>query len=109
VAYTATAYCQHGVTQSGVGTRAGIAAGDPVQLPVGSVVHVETAVRKYNGIYTVLDTGSKVLGHKVDLFMHDCTEAQQFGKQRARVTVLRKGWNPKASVPKTVVAGPAIR
>ncbi len=105
VPFTATAYCQSGITQSGVDTHTGIAAADPAQLPVGSVVHVETDIQKYNGIYTVLDTGTKVQGQKLDLFMHDCNEAQHFGKQTVRVTVLRKGWSPKASAPKAVVAG----
>ncbi len=105
VRFTATAYCQSGITQSGVDTHTGIAAADPAQLPVGSVVQVETDIQKYNGIYTVLDTGTKVQGHKLDLFMHDCHEAQHFGKQLVQVTVLRKGWSPKASAPKAVVAG----
>ncbi len=95
--FTATAYCRRGITQSGVDTHSGIVAADPAQLPVGSVVHIETHLQQYNGIYTVLDTGTKVQGHKVDLFMHDCDEAQQFGRQSVRVTVLRKGWSPKAS------------
>lgn len=103
--FVATAYCQPGVTQSGVNTRAGIAAADPAQLPVGSVVHVETDIQKYNGIYTVLDTGSRVQGHKLDLFLRNCHEARHFGKQAVRVMVLRKGWNPRASAPKAVVAG----
>jgi hypothetical protein len=30
--------------------------------------------------------------------MHDCREARQFGKQPIRVKVIRRGWNPKASV-----------
>lgn len=105
LSFTATAYCQPGVTRSGVDTHAGIAAADPAELPVGSVVHIETDVQKYDGVYTVLDTGAKVQGHKVDLFMHNCKEAQHFGRQSARVTVLRRGWSPKASAPKAVVAG----
>lgn len=103
--FTATAYCQRGITQSGVDTHTGIAAADPARLPVGSVVHIQTDIRKYNGIYTVLDTGTKVRGYKVDLFMHDCSEAQHFGTRSVRVTVLRKGWSPKASAPKAVMAG----
>jgi hypothetical protein len=37
--------------------------------------------------------------------MHDCSEAHHFGRQSVRVTVLRKGWSPKASATKTVMAG----
>jgi 3D (Asp-Asp-Asp) domain-containing protein len=105
VPFTATAYCQSGVTRSGASTHSGIAAADPSELPVGSVVHIQTRKDEYDGIYTVLDTGTKVQGRKVDLFMHDCGEAQQFGRQPARVTVLRRGWSPKATAPAPVMAG----
>ncbi len=97
IPYTATAYCQRGTTRSGVDTRAGIAAADPSVLPVGSVVHIESPLKKYTGVYTVLDTGSKVLGRQVDLFMRDCHEAQQFGRRSIRVEVIRKGWNPRVA------------
>ncbi len=107
VAFTATAYCQSGITRSGVDTHSGIAAADPTQLPVGSVVQIKTDIQKYNGIYTVLDTGTKVHGQKLDLFMRDCHEAQYFGKQMIEVTVLRKGWSPKASASNPVAAGTA--
>jgi 3D (Asp-Asp-Asp) domain-containing protein len=102
--FTATAYCQPGITRSGVDTHSGIAAGDPLQLPVGSVVQIDTSAQKYTGIYTVLDTGTKVQGHHVDLFMHDCGEANRFGKQPVQLTVLRKGWSPKATAPRRLVA-----
>lgn len=98
VTFTATAYCQSGITRSGVNTRSGIAAGDPEVLPVGSVVQVETPLREHRGIYTVLDTGGKVLGRKLDLFIRDCDQAQQFGRRSVRVTVLRKGWSPKGTL-----------
>ncbi len=103
--FTATAYCQPGITQSGVDTHSGIAAADPSQLPVGSVVQVDADMQKYTGIYTVLDTGKKVQGHKLDLFVRDCYEAQHFGKRAVHVTVLRKGWSPKDSASRAVVAG----
>ena len=41
--FTATAYCQSGVTRSGVDTHSGIVAADPAELPVGSVVQVVKA------------------------------------------------------------------
>ncbi len=105
LSFLATAYCHDGVTQSGVDTHTGIAAADPAQLPVGSVVHIQTGTAKYDGIYTVLDTGTKVQGRHVDLFIRNCDEAQQFGKHPVRVMVLRRGWDPKQSAPKTAVPG----
>jgi len=41
--FTATAYCNSGVTKSGVRTREGIVAGDPDLLPVGSVLRIVEA------------------------------------------------------------------
>ena len=66
-------------TASGVPVRAGIAAADPKLLPIGSVVQVggSGVAEAYRGIYTVLDTGPKVQGRHVDLYMWSCTEARR--------------------------------
>ncbi len=93
----ATAYCQAGITRSGVDTHMGIAAADPAVLPVGSVIRVKASDARYSGIYTVLDTGRKVLGRTIDLFMHDCREATKFGRQGVLIVVLRHGWDPRES------------
>ncbi len=97
---TATAYCQDGITESGVSTHTGIAAADPAWLPVGSVVRIEGLDDKYNGIYTVMDTGKKVVPQQLDLFLHDCDEAKVFGRQEALVRIMRRGWSPQASAKK---------
>jgi 3D (Asp-Asp-Asp) domain-containing protein len=95
--FTATAYCKGQTTASGVQVRSGIAAADPGLLPVGSVVQIDSLGERYNGIYTVMDTGPKVQGRHVDLYMWSCYEALDFGRKPIRLTVLRLGWNPKAS------------
>ena len=92
----ATAYCQRGTTRSGAHTRAGIVAADPRLLPVGSVVRINTP-KAYAGIYTVMDTGAAVKGRTLDIFIADCERARRFGKQPVRVSVLRRGWDPKHS------------
>jgi len=100
VAFTATAYCGAGTTKSGVRTRSGIAAADPVVLPVGSVVRLRSPEEpRYEGIYTVMDTGSAVQGPRIDLFISSCREAREFGLKRVLVQVLRHGWNPRVSAP----------
>jgi 3D (Asp-Asp-Asp) domain-containing protein len=99
VAFVATAYCRGLTTASGVTVQAGIAAADPGLLPEGSVVQVDEAPENHGGIYTVLDTGPKVQGHHVDLYMWNCTEARQFGRRPVKLTVLRLGWNPKNTAP----------
>ena len=100
--FTATAYCKGTTTASGVGVRTGIAASDPALLPVGSVVNVTTGNPKYNGVYTLMDTGPKIQGRLLDLYMWSCHEALAFGRQQIELTVLRLGWNPNASTPSLV-------
>jgi 3D (Asp-Asp-Asp) domain-containing protein len=95
--FTASAYCRGEVTASGVGVRTGIAAADPDVLPVGSVVQVARAGEKYDGVYTIMDTGPVVKGRKLDLYMWNCDEAVNFGLRRVQLFVLRLGWNPRAS------------
>jgi len=97
--FTATAYCKGTTTASGVRVRSGIAAADPDLLPVGSVIRVEQLPEKYNGIYTIMDTGPKVQGRKIDIYMWSCHEALDFGRRRTQVRVLRLGWSPQASSP----------
>jgi 3D (Asp-Asp-Asp) domain-containing protein len=95
--FTVTAYCQHGITKSGVPVQPGVAAADPAYLPLGSVVHVDAPGASDRGIYTVLDTGAKVIGHHLDLYKPDCRGAKRFGRQLLRVTVLRVGWRWRAA------------
>jgi 3D (Asp-Asp-Asp) domain-containing protein len=102
VLFTATAYCKGRTTASGVNVRTGIAASDPAILPVGSVVNVSTDNAKYNGVYTIMDTGPRVQGRVLDLYMWSCHEALAFGRRPIEVTVLRLGWNPNASTPSLV-------
>jgi hypothetical protein len=46
---------------------------------------------KYSGEYTVEDTGGKVDGRHIDLYMPSHAEAKKFGRQRVKVVVLRYG------------------
>ena len=97
--FEATAYCKGTTTASGVGVRTGIAAADPTLLPVGTVLNIATGEPKYNGVYTVMDTGPRVQGRTLDLYMWSCHEALRFGRKPVDVTVLRLGWDPQASAP----------
>jgi 3D (Asp-Asp-Asp) domain-containing protein len=101
--FTATAYCRGTTTASGVNVRNGIAAADPDLLPVGSVVQVDRLGDRYNGIYTIMDTGPAVQGRHIDIYMWNCDEARyEFGRRSAGLTVLRLGWNPRASTPSLI-------
>jgi 3D (Asp-Asp-Asp) domain-containing protein len=100
--FTATAYCKGTMTASGVNVRPGIAAADPQLLPVGSVVRVDKLADRYDGIYTVMDTGPKVQGRHVDIYLWSCNDALQLGRRAISLTVLRLGWSPQASKPSLV-------
>src|SRR5688572_24956845 len=100
--FTATGYCKGTTTASGVNVRSGIAAADPDLLPVGSVVQIDKLPERYNGIYTVMDTGPKVHGRHLDLYVWSCNEALELGRRQMVITVLRMGWNPQHSKPRLI-------
>jgi 3D (Asp-Asp-Asp) domain-containing protein len=87
----ATAYCDRGPTKSGVLAQPGVVAADIRHLPLGTRVHVETPGQPYAGVYTVLDTGSKIKGRKLDIFISSCSRAKRFGKRLVHVRILKVG------------------
>jgi len=107
--FTATAYCKGQITASGVAVRSGIAAADPALLPVGTVIQIDSLGEKYNGVYTIMDTGPKVQGRHIDVYMWSCHEALEFGRRPVRLTVLRLGWTPRATSPSLGQRLPAQR
>ena len=99
LSFSATAYCKGVVTNSGVAVQKGVVAADPALLPIGSIVDVKLGDERYDGIYTILDTGPEIHGREIDIYMWSCYEALAFGRRPARMTVLRLGWNPRATPP----------
>ncbi|MBV8896615.1 MAG: 3D domain-containing protein [Acidobacteriaceae bacterium] len=85
--YIATAYSTPGQTASQEPTRRHGLAADPTLLPLGSRIRVTNAGR-YSGEYEVIDTGSKIQGRKIDIFMPNTAEAKRFGKRRVRIQVI---------------------
>ena len=90
--YTATAYTIEGETASGKTTKRGMVAADTDLLPLGTRSRVSGA-GAYSGVYTVADTGRKISGREIDIYVPNDAAAKKFGKQRVRVRVLSK---PKA-------------
>jgi 3D (Asp-Asp-Asp) domain-containing protein len=99
LSFTATAYCKGAVTAAGVAAQAGVAAADPSLLPLGSVIELDSPDSRYDGIYSIVDTGPAVQGALIDIYIWSCHEALKFGRRPVRLTVLRLGWNPKATAP----------
>jgi 3D (Asp-Asp-Asp) domain-containing protein len=87
---TATAFAVEGTNAAGTQSQVGTCAADPAVLPLGSRIRV-TGAGKYSGVYTVADTGQKVVGREIDIFIPDPAEAKEFGKKRVRVHVLHYG------------------
>ena len=88
--FIATAYSVEGTGASGKWSHPGTVAADRKVLPLNSRIRVYGAGR-YSGDYTVEDTGGKVDGHHIDVYMPSRAEAKKFGRQRVKVVVLRYG------------------
>lgn len=88
--FQATAYCDYGFTASGVWVREGVVAADPRVLPLGSEIDISVDGEVLEK-YTVMDTGGKVKGYIIDIWMPTCEEATQFGRRDVKVRVRGKG------------------
>jgi 3D (Asp-Asp-Asp) domain-containing protein len=88
--FSATAYCDYGFTASGVYVREGLVAGDPRVLPLGSVIDIKVDDRTL-GKYEVMDTGGKIKGYIIDIWMPTCDQATKFGRREVKVRVRKKG------------------
>lgn len=67
---------------NGQKTHAGAIATDPRILPIGSKVTINGVV------YVAKDTGGRIKGNKVDIYMASCQAALKFGKQKVQVGIL---------------------
>ena len=89
MSFTVTAYCAGTTTAAGTRVAEGVVAADPRVLPLGTVIRLAGLDGRYNGTYTVMDTGPKVRGRHLDLYLRDCAEAVRFGRRSGRVSVAR--------------------
>jgi 3D (Asp-Asp-Asp) domain-containing protein len=88
--FIATAYCQGTIAAVGTEVADGIVAADPDVLPLGTLIRVAGLTVQYNRVYRVMDTGRKIRGHRIDLYVSDCEEAVKFGRRSAEVFVIRR-------------------
>lgn len=84
--FVATAYCLRGKTAMGHGVRSGLIAADPRVLRLGS--RISLAGGAYSGNYLVSDTGGKIKGRRLDIWMASCSEARRFGRRNVTVSLL---------------------
>lgn len=88
--YIATAYCQSGVTASGLPTTRHVVAADPDVLPIGSRIKIKHAGR-YSGEYVVADTGRNIQGRRLDIYIPRERSCVRFGRKRVKVRVIQIG------------------
>jgi len=87
----ATAFARvQGPTASGTEAREGIVAADPKVLPLGTRIRVSGS-DGYDGNYLVTDTGSRVNGRHIDIYLPSHREAKRFGTRKVRVRILEIG------------------
>jgi 3D (Asp-Asp-Asp) domain-containing protein len=87
--FTATAYSVSGETKAQTITEEGrTLAADPQVLPIGTVVEIRDA-GPYSGQYVVSDTGEKIVGRKLDIYIASTHEAIQFGRRHVKVRILK--------------------
>jgi 3D (Asp-Asp-Asp) domain-containing protein len=94
--FVATAYSVTGITASGEYTHRHVVAADPEVLPIGSRIKIRRAGR-YSGEYVVADTGAKIVGRKLDIYLPSTPECVKFGKKAVRVKVIEIGNGTRAA------------
>lgn len=73
-----------GITRSGTrATEGRTIAVDPAVVPLGSLVYIEGM-----GLRRAEDTGGKIRGARIDIYMEDLDQALHFGVQRLLLQVL---------------------
>jgi rare lipoprotein A len=95
-------------TASGTVPHEGIVAADPAVLPLGSRIRISGA-DAVDGIYTVTDTGRRIVGRRIDLSLRNTTEAKRFGKRAVLVQVLTLGTGKEDAQAKDIPAPARIR
>lgn len=81
--YIATAYSLKGRMANGERVHQGAIAADWRVLPLGSKVHI-----KGLGTFTVKDTGGKVKGKRIDIWMPSRKAAIKFGRRKVQLRKL---------------------
>jgi 3D (Asp-Asp-Asp) domain-containing protein len=82
-----TSYCLRGTTRRGRYVRPGIIAADPRFFPLSRYVELYLG-GKYYGRFLVDDTGRKIKGNRIDVWLPTCRESKIFGVKRGTAVLL---------------------
>jgi 3D (Asp-Asp-Asp) domain-containing protein len=86
----ASAFALDGITRAGTRPHGGIVSADRAFLPLGTRIHI-TGAGVFSGIYLVTDTGAKVVGRHIDIYVPSPIVAKRFGTKLVSVSVLKWG------------------
>jgi len=86
----ATAYNLSGITRAGTRPHGGVVSADSAFLPLGTRIRV-TGAGQFSGIYLVTDTGARVVGRHIDIYVPSRILAKRFGRKLVFVSVLKWG------------------
>jgi 3D (Asp-Asp-Asp) domain-containing protein len=82
-----TAYCLSGTTRRGRYVRPGIVAADRKLFPLSRYIELYAGA-KYLGRFLIDDTGGKIRGAHIDVWVPTCREATIFGRQHGTAMLL---------------------
>jgi 3D (Asp-Asp-Asp) domain-containing protein len=95
-----TSYCLSGTTRRGRYVRPGIVAADPKYFPLSRYIELYVG-KRYYGRFLVDDTGRKIRGAHLDVWLSSCKDARRFGLKRGtamlvpRTPVIRLAGKPR--------------
>ena len=79
----------YGITASGTKAQPGTVAVDPRVIPLGTKLYIASTDGSPDyGFATALDTGGAIKGNRIDLFMEDNTDANNYGIRQVKVYIL---------------------
>jgi 3D (Asp-Asp-Asp) domain-containing protein len=84
-----TSYCLNGTTRRGRYVRPGIVAADPKYFPLSRYIELYIG-RKYYGRFLVDDTGRKIRGPHLDVWLSSCKDAKRFGLKHGTAMLVRR-------------------
>jgi 3D (Asp-Asp-Asp) domain-containing protein len=82
-----TSYCLRGTTRRGRYVRPGIIAADPRFFPLSRYVELYIG-NEYYGRFLVDDTGRKIKGNHIDVWLPSCKDAIIFGVKRGTAVLI---------------------
>src|ERR1041384_6190959 len=82
-----TSYCLRGTTRRGRYVRPGIIAADPRFFPMARYVELYVG-RKYYGRFLGDDTGRKIKGNHIDVWLPSCADSKNFGVKRGTAVLM---------------------